>query len=62
MIIGWWKGALFLACYTCLVTAQSEMDDTTAELSGSGSNPGEINYCTGFEIIAWFTVYIASRC
>lgn len=38
MVTGWWKAALFLASYTCLVTAQ-----TTAEFSGSGLNPGENN-------------------
>lgn len=43
MVTGWWKAALFLASYTCLVTAQ-----TTAEFSGSGLNPGEPSI--GFEI------------
>ena len=36
MVIGWWKEALFLACYTRLVTVQSETEPT-AEFSGSGS-------------------------
>ena len=44
MVTGWLKAALFLASYTCLVTAQ-----TTAEFSGSGLNPaGEPSI--GFEI------------